>query len=108
MHNHTTFSLDETLEDDSENVNELLFTRLQQPPSSVEEQVETRQLNKLIQKGLSQLSMEYRTIITMVDIEEMSYTEAAGILNIPVGTVKSRLARARDDLRRKLFRCKFP
>jgi RNA polymerase sigma factor (sigma-70 family) len=102
MRSHITFSLDEPWEEDSENENQHIHARLQQHPASVEEQVETRQLKKSIQECLGRLSMDFRTIVTLVDIEEVSYTETAAILNVPVGTVKSRLARARYELRRTL------
>ncbi len=107
MHSHTTISLDETSEVASDNMNGLIYTRLQQPPASVEEQVEKMQLKRTLQEGLRQLSMDFRTIVTLVDIEELSYTEVAAVLEIPLGTVKSRLARARYDLRKKLTLHRF-
>lgn len=96
-----TISLNETLENDSENDREFLYKRLHQPPS-VEEQVEARQLLESIQQCLGRLPMDFRTIVMLVDVEEMSYAEVSTVLNIPAGTVKSRLARARDHLRREL------
>jgi RNA polymerase sigma-70 factor (ECF subfamily) len=42
-------------------------------------------------------------MITLVDLEGMSYTQVAAILDIPVGTVMSRLSRARDALRNQLL-----
>jgi RNA polymerase sigma-70 factor, ECF subfamily len=45
------------------------------------------------------LPEEQRTVLTLVAIEDLSYQEAADLLELPVGTVTSRLARARDALR---------
>jgi RNA polymerase sigma factor (sigma-70 family) len=101
-------SMNETLNDESENENELFYQRLQHPPASVEEQVESRQFRESIQQCLSRLPVDFRTIVMLVDVEEMSYTEVAAVLHIPIGTVKSRLARARYDLRRKLKACLCP
>lgn len=48
---------------------------------------------------LRQLSDEQRKILLLVALEEMSYDEIAQVLKIPVGTVMSRLSRAREKLR---------
>jgi RNA polymerase sigma-70 factor, ECF subfamily len=48
------------------------------------------------------LPEEYRTALILVDIEELSYDEAARVLECPIGTVRSRLSRARHRLRRVL------
>lgn len=57
------------------------------------------QLQQQIQKAMSQLKIDHRQIVTLVDIEELSYNEVADILGIPAGTVMSRLCRARNQLR---------
>jgi RNA polymerase sigma factor (sigma-70 family) len=48
---------------------------------------------------IQHLSPEYRSVLIMVDLQELDYQEAAKILGIPLGTVKSRLARARLQMR---------
>jgi RNA polymerase sigma-70 factor (ECF subfamily) len=53
---------------------------------------------------LSKLSSDHRSIIVLRDIEGFSYGEIADVLGISIGTVKSRIARARDDLRKSLMR----
>jgi len=52
-----------------------------------------------LQMALEQLSTEHRQIILLVGVEQMSYKETATILDIPLGTVMSRLTRARQTLR---------
>lgn len=52
--------------------------------------------------ALDRLSVDYRAVILLVDLEEFSYKEAAGILEVPIGTVMSRLSRARSQLREQL------
>lgn len=55
-----------------------------------------------VRHGLTQLNENQRMIITLVDIEGVSYKDAAEILGIPIGTVMSRLSRARDALSRHI------
>lgn len=52
-----------------------------------------------IHGALAQLSAEQREVLLLVTLEEYSYDETARILDIPVGTVMSRLSRARDRMR---------
>jgi len=55
-----------------------------------------------IARGMDQLSAKHREILVLRNVKNMSYDEIAGILDLSVGTVKSRIARARDSLRSKL------
>lgn len=57
---------------------------------------------QMVQWGLSQLPEKHRTIIILKDFEELSYEEIADILKIELGTVKSRLNRARTMLKEVL------
>ena len=59
----------------------------------------SRQLREL-ERSLGFLPDEQREVILLVGLEGMSYDSAAQILNVPVGTVRSRLSRGRDALRR--------
>src|ERR1700740_579252 len=59
----------------------------------------SRQLREL-ERALACLPDEQREVILMVGVEEMSYQEAAQVLGVPVGTVRSRLSRGREALRR--------
>ncbi|HWH39343.1 MAG TPA: RNA polymerase sigma factor [Usitatibacter sp.] len=55
-----------------------------------------------LQRALGTLAPEQREVVLLVALEDMSYEEAAGTLGIPIGTVMSRLARAREKLRAML------
>lgn len=52
-----------------------------------------------MQLALERMSPAYREVLLLVSVEEYTYAETAGILNIPIGTVMSRLHRAREQLR---------
>jgi RNA polymerase sigma-70 factor (ECF subfamily) len=52
--------------------------------------------------ALESLKHDYRAAVVLRDIEELSYEEIAEALGVPVGTVKSRIARGREELRRRL------
>lgn len=63
------------------------------------EMAEYSVMRNAIQRCIQALSPDYRLMVILVDIEGMSYEETARIARVPVGTVKSRLARARMQLR---------
>lgn len=72
------------------------------PSASPQELVESHELQRALQECIRALIPDYRLMVILVDIEGMSYEEAARIARVPVGTVKSRLARARMQLRSAL------
>ena len=55
-----------------------------------------------VRKAIANLNAEYREVVTLIDLEEFSYKEVADILQIPIGTVMSRLCRARRQLKTSL------
>ena len=72
------------------------------PPStdeSPEEYALRRELGNVIQQGLQALSQERRMAVTLVDVQGFSYEEAAEVMGTSTGTLKSRLARGRGDVR---------
>lgn len=71
---------------------------------SPEEQLEQKELDRAIQRCLQQLNEEFRAVVVFIDLQGMDYQEVAEILGKPLGTVKSRLARARLKLRDCLHR----
>ncbi|MEX1247527.1 MAG: sigma-70 family RNA polymerase sigma factor [Anaerolineales bacterium] len=68
------------------------------PGEGPHELAERVQLNAAIQRCLNQLEAEFRAAVVLVDVQGMDYSEAAQALKRPLGTVKSRLARARARL----------
>ena len=63
-----------------------------------------REASELLQEGLQKLSPELRETVILRDLEELEYREIAQVLNVPEGTVKSRLNRGRAELSRVLRR----
>lgn len=79
-------------------------TWLADPNVSVQESVEQKETAKHLYQALDELPEVYRSVLTLVDLHEFDYTEAAQALKVPIGTVKSRLARARLQMKEKLRR----
>jgi RNA polymerase sigma-70 factor (ECF subfamily) len=65
-----------------------------------------RELEKMVQNALSQVSPELREAVILRDLQDMDYKEIAQVLAIPEGTVKSRISRGRAELARLLERNK--
>lgn len=63
---------------------------------------QTAEVQAIVRKAISGLSDDHRTVVTLHHLEGMPVEEIAGIMKCSVGTVKSRLSRARENLRRKL------
>ncbi|HET9915047.1 MAG TPA: sigma-70 family RNA polymerase sigma factor [Anaerolineales bacterium] len=75
---------------------------LADPAVSVEKTVQQNEENKDLYRMLDELPAAYRSVIALVDVYEMDYAEAAEVLHVPIGTLKSRLARARMQMQEKL------
>lgn len=84
-----------------------LFERLHQPILLWWGNPERRFFDKLLREDLERaidaLAEPFRLVIIMVDVEGWSYQDAAGALGVPVGTIRSRLARGRAALQRSLW-----
>jgi RNA polymerase sigma factor (sigma-70 family) len=72
---------------------------LADPNASPEEQLDQAELEHAIQHCLDGLPAEFRTVVVLADIQGLDYTEVARASRVPLGTIKSRLARARLRLR---------
>lgn len=72
---------------------------LQSREDSPEEVALRHEIHQAIQQGLQRLPPEYRIVVVLSDIEGLSYEEIAQVLEVPLGTVKSRLSRGRSMLR---------
>ncbi len=62
----------------------------------------TRSTAHQIQKAFAELPIAFATVIQLVDVEGLSYKEVSDALDVPVGTVMSRLHRGRRQLRQRL------
>ena len=68
------------------------------------EQLETADEQRAAMRALNQLAENERAVLVLGDMEQKSYQEMAELLKCPVGTVRSRLARAREHLRQAFFK----
>jgi RNA polymerase sigma-70 factor (ECF subfamily) len=84
-----------------------LFEQMHQPFllwfSNPEQQFLDKVLRQDLERALCSLPEHYRVVVVLSDLEEFSYGEIAEALEIPIGTVRSRLARARGALQRILW-----
>jgi RNA polymerase sigma-70 factor (ECF subfamily) len=76
--------------------------RLTDPGRSPYELAAGMETRALVEEALAQLSPKFRTAVVLRDIEDLSYEEIAAILDISLGTVKSRIVRGRDAMRKLL------
>jgi len=83
---------------DMEDEEELLATDEQTPESILLERLD----QQTVQQALDDLPVPYREILLLCEFEEMSYQEISATLAIPMGTVMSRLSRARKCLRKSV------
>jgi RNA polymerase sigma-70 factor (ECF subfamily) len=76
--------------------------RLVDPGESPFEKFAHGEVRVVVEQALQQVAEPYRTALILRDLEDMSYDEIAEVLAISLGTVKSRITRGRDALRKKL------
>jgi len=88
-----------SLEPENEDLDSDHLAEWRSAEETPEEVALRHEVGRVVQEGLMTLSPEHRTIIVLSDIEGLNYEEIAQVLNIPLGTVKSRLSRARAHLR---------
>lgn len=94
----STLSLDAT----QGQSNQTLIATLAESSENPEQQALAHEREVVLRLALQKVGMAYRETVILRDIEGFSYEEIASTLGINVGTVKSRLARGRQELRRKL------
>ena len=70
--------------------------------NNVGDDIHTDIVTRLIQKAISELQYKFREVIILRDIQELSYDDISSIVNVPIGTVKSRINRARLQLQLEL------
>ncbi len=81
---------------------ELLITEAQATVERDDGGLQPRGLGRVVQKALDELPVEFRTVVVMADIGELTYREIADALGCPMGTVMSRLHRGRRALAKRL------
>lgn len=92
-----TVSLDQPSEDAGSGLTPAL--ELPSGDESPEESALRNELGAVIRQGLQSLSEERRSTVHLVDVQGFSYEEAAQVLGANIGTIRSRLARGRSDMR---------
>jgi RNA polymerase sigma-70 factor (ECF subfamily) len=70
--------------------------------SDPEAEAHRREIGRRVHAALSQVPPEFRAAVVLVDLQGLSYEEAARALDVPIGTVRSRLSRGRDAMRAQL------
>lgn len=91
-----TVSFDQPVGEDSDTPLSEIFVGESESPGDV---TVTQELVDRIAVGMEKLGAKHREVLILRNVKNLSYEEIAGILGISVGTVKSRIARARDSLR---------
>ena len=79
------------------------FVEVADPSPSPHQQAETLELRQALVQGLNTLSPEHRQVLLLRELQGLSYEEIAACLELDLGTVKSRIARAREKLRKYLL-----
>jgi len=72
------------------------------PTSQPSYSMEVSERQAVVRAALANLSEEYRTVLVLKEMEDLSYEEISEIVGCPIGTVRSRIHRARSELREKL------
>jgi RNA polymerase sigma-70 factor (ECF subfamily) len=71
-------------------------------PANPEAIVAERSFDQLVRRVLQNLPTDFKAALIMVDLEDMTYKEAADVLDVPIGTVRSRVSRGRALMRKAL------
>jgi RNA polymerase sigma-70 factor (ECF subfamily) len=88
------------LVEDNPGSTEGVLDRVADETADPERRASSAELLERVEEALGQLPEHYRVVIWLRDGEDLSYDEIARVLDVPIGTVRSRLARARAILRR--------
>ena len=70
--------------------------------NEVGQEIQTEIVSKIIREAVDHLSEKFKTVITLRDIQQLSYEDISEIIDVPIGTVKSRINRARLQLQVEL------
>jgi len=101
-YDRVTDSLDATPGNQEEGLT--LADQLEDQAASPEARVRSQETQKLVHEALRRLSPELREAVILRDLQDLDYKDIAKVLNVPEGTVKSRINRGRTELARLLQR----
>ena len=93
-----TLSLDEMVDNAGNDIQSSMALQTENP----EQTVMQRETMRLILNAIEELPVWHRSVVLMIDVQGYDYAEAAAMLKLPLGTVKSRLSRARAALSDRL------
>lgn len=79
-----------------------MYSQIASDSALPEDELESLELQETVQKEISKLPDKYRSVIVLKYIEELSLNEISEILDLPLGTVKTRIHRGREALRQQL------
>ncbi|HLY97536.1 MAG TPA: sigma-70 family RNA polymerase sigma factor, partial [Candidatus Angelobacter sp.] len=99
-----TDSMDAGLREEDDSFS--LSDRLEDHGPSPDDRLASKETQKMVQAALARLSPDLREAVILRDLQDMDYREIAQTLNVPEGTVKSRINRGRMELARLLSRNK--
>jgi RNA polymerase sigma-70 factor, ECF subfamily len=101
-YDRVTDSLDATIGNQEDGLT--LTDQLEDSSVSPETRVRSQEIQKLVHEALRRLSPELREAVILRDLQDLDYKDIAKVLNVPEGTVKSRINRGRTELARLLQR----
>lgn len=99
---HSSYSLDQNLETDEGSIS----TEIQDNSPTPEQYAEQNAVQRAVNQAISNLNDQHKKVIILRDVQGFSYEEIADMLGCSVGTVKSRINRARAQLKKILFQNK--
>ncbi|MBO0994170.1 RNA polymerase sigma factor SigW [Bacillus sp. SD088] len=79
-----------------------MYSQIAAEGKSPDSEVETLELQELVQREIMELPDKYRVVVILRYIDELSLNEISEVLEMPLGTVKTRIHRAREALRKQL------
>lgn len=99
---HQTASLEVILESRAES--SVLYDEAMRrgDPQGLEARLESKELQTIIREGIELLPIDYKSVVVMRHIQNFSYKEISDVLNLPMGTIKARIHRARKLLKQFL------
>ena len=92
-------SMDQPIEDNEGNQ---ITVDVEEPRSQPDEETQFHELQNRVEQEMNNLPPAYREALILRNVEEMNYDQIAEVLGCKLGTIKSRIARAREELRRRL------